>query len=414
VGVGRSRAIRIAIVGAENMLARLPEALHGDGVEIVLVAPAGSYLLASDFVTQRVELSPLNPKEDWFGTVVRNGQLIADLDADFYLLGSDALALAIASSNLPRAVKLRLLPLRHERALGMVGSKVGFARAMHDSLTPGPSTKVATSSVELEVLLQSSSLPVVVKGDTGAGGAAVEIVRAPGFTAPEDWFPVVVQEFVPGIETGVEALFVNGCLAGWLYSRVIASVVPRGPSAARRFITPPALDFVESLESIGRFAGLHGMFNASLMWNPSTNTHALFELDVRPNTWFQFARTLGVDWSALMAETGETSPVAHPSVGSSGRVIRLYPHEIVGAIRYGNPGRLLLWCGIGRGTYRTRNHLDRAVNHYERRLIRLAYKERVARSLIAVERGLPAPIARELSRRGITSVLNRMMSRPNP
>jgi hypothetical protein len=262
------------------------------------------------------------------------------------------------------------------------------------------------------MLLRSSFLPVVVKGDTGAGGAAVEIVRDPDFTAPEDWYPVVVQEFVPGIETGVEVLFVHGRLAGWLYSRVVASVVPRGPSAARRFITPPALDFVEVLESIGGFAGLHGMFNASLMWNPATNTHALFELDVRPNTWFQFARTLGVDWSALMAHAGEIASPAHPSVGSSGRVIRLYPHEIVGAIRYGNLGRLLLWCGIARGTYRTRNHADGTVNRYESRLIRLAFKDRVARLLIAVERSLPAPLARALSRWGITSVLNRMMSRP--
>ena len=412
MGVGRSRAIRIAIVGAENLLSRLPEALHGPGVEIVLVAPAGSYLLASDFVTERLELSALDPKEDWFGTVVRNSQLIADLNADYYLLGSDALALAIASSSLPTAVKLRLLPLHQERALGMVGSKVGFARAMHDSKTSGPFTMIAESAEELGELLRDTPLPLVVKGDTGAGGAAVEIIHTLPFTAPDDWFPVVVQEFAPGIETGVEALFVNGHLAGWLYSRVIASVIPKGPSGARRFITPPALDFVETLESIGRYAGLHGMFNASLMWNPATKTHALFELDVRPNTWFQFARTLGVDWSALMAGACESTSPAHPTVRSAGRVIRLYPHEIVGAIRYGNVGKLLRWCGLGRGTYRSRNHRDRAVNRYERRLIRLALKDRVARWLIAVERNLPTPIAKAFSRSGITSVLNRMMSRP--
>jgi hypothetical protein len=383
--------------------------LHGEGIEILVVAPPGSYLLSSSFADERIELRPEPETEGWVASVVRNGQLLADLNADYYLLGLDALAFEIANSDLPEAVKLRLLPVGNPQALQMVGSKVGLARVMAESGTPGPASLIADSFDELEKAAAQLGFPHVVKGDTGAGGAAVVVVTTPGAAIDESWFPVVVQEYLPGIETGVEALFVHGRLAGWLYSHVVATVSPQGPSSARRFIEPASTDFIAVLNSLGRFGKLHGMFNVSLMWNPETRRHTIFEIDARPNTWFQFGRVLGVDWAALMAgeQTGSS-----PSAAKHGSVIRLFPHEITAGIRYGKVARLAAWSGFVRGTYDTRNYQDVAVNRFERKLIWLAFKERIARGLILVERALPSSLSRYLRRTGVTPLLGRLMSRP--
>ena len=396
-------------MGADNKLARLPEALHGEHVEIILIAPAGSYLLSSKFVDERVELIPQDETEGWIATVVRNGSFLAGLDVDFFLLGLDALTLAIAQSELPTAVKTRILPMRNERALHMVGSKVGLARAMAESLAGGPESRIAHSREEFESITFDLALPYVVKGDQGAGGSAVAIIDQRNESIPDSWFPVVIQEYLPGTEVGVEALFVEGRLAGWLYSHVVATVAPKGPSSARRFVNPPSRDFEEKLNLLGSYGDLHGMFNVSMMWNPVTRAHSIFEVDARPNVWFQFGRTLGVDWSLLMSKDDAR---ASPLVPPEGTLIRLFPHEIVAGIREGNIRRLLLWFGSGEGTYGTRNHQDPAVNRHEAKLVRMAIKERVARVLIAINRKLPAPIASALKELGIANFVARMASRP--
>ena len=401
--------MKVVLLGVEDLLGRLPETLGGPGVEIVVVGPPDSYLRHSAWVNRYLGLTPPSRGANWYDTVLHNAATLVALEGDWYFVGSDGLAMAIARSDLPVATKIRLLPTRSETAFEMMGSKVGFSQAMTAIGLTEPRTVVVQDPSELERAMQQVGLPAMIKGDQGGGGSSVKRVsRGTSARVPDSWFPLVVQEFVPGPSISVETLFVAGELRGWLYSKALAVAGEHGPSSIRRFMNPPAADFLGALMALGHYAQLDGFFNCSLIWNPASASHTLFEVDPRPNAWFQFGPTLGVDWSALMR--GEDVP-GSPGLGRRGRVIHLYPRSLSSPLRLRQPWRALPWLVRAPGTFSTRNMRDEAVNIREALLVRAALKAGVAGIPYAAYRRLPKATRRWFEKSGLLSLLRRIFSR---
>jgi hypothetical protein len=88
---------------------------------------------------------------------------------------------------------------------------------------------------------------------------------------------------------------VNGVLGAYIYSNQIKSVSNYGPSYLRRVAQPPTEDFVKTLQTIGEFAGAHGLVNATFIFDAKSSKHFLIEFDPRPNAWHFLAPTLGID-----------------------------------------------------------------------------------------------------------------------
>ena len=400
--------MKIVLLGVEDLLGRLPETLAGSGAEIIVVGPPESYLRHSVFVTRYIVLTPPTPGAGWYATIIHNAEMLAELEGDWYFVGSDGLATAIAQSELPVATKIRLLPTHSTSAFPMMGSKVGFARTMKTVGIIEPETRTVQFPSELEGALNEVGFPAMIKGDQGGGGSAVKrVTRLSDALVPDSWFPIVVQKFVPGPSISVEALFVAGELRGWLYSQALAVAGVHGPSSIRRFMNPPKADFLDGLRVLGAHAQLNGLFNCSLIWNQASQSHALFEVDPRPNAWFQFGPALGVDWAALMR--GETVP-ASPKLGRRGRVIHLYPRSLSSSLRLRQPWFALPWLLGLPGTWSARNRRDAAVNAREAFLVRAAAKAGVVGIPYAVYLRLPRSVSSGMERSGVSAVLRRAMN----
>ncbi len=398
--------MRIVILGVEDLLWRLPETLAGAHTEVIVVGPPGSFLRNSDFVSSFIALTPVKPADGWYSTVVHHARMLAQLDADWYFLGSDGLAAAIAQSDLPVDIKLRLLPTRGVDGLALMGSKVGLAETMVSAGLDKPKTVVIEKPHLLAPVLRSSSLPVMVKANIGRGGTGVvRLTSAEDADIPETWFPVVVQDFIAGRTISVEALFMDGRLLGWLYSEALAYSAPNGPSSIRRFVDPPSRDFETLLNRVGAKAKLEGFFNCSLMWNESKGSHFLFEVDPRPNAWFQFGPQLGVDWAALMR--GEDVPHS-PVLPHRGTVIHLYPRSVSSAWRRNQPWRVLPWVLRVPGTYAARNWRDSSVNERERMLVRRSMRHSLLRIPIAAYRRLPDDVRHRIQRSRFAGILRKI------
>jgi hypothetical protein len=206
-----------------------------------------------------------------------------------FLWSSDQIMREVASSDISLELKLKLLPVQNEIYLDMLGSKISQFERMSALGIPYPNSQPIRSKLELsnsEVEMQGK---VVAKGDYSGGGAQVRIFESVTKEdldlLPNEWFPILLQRFVPNERVGIEAYYRNGELVQWFYSIVGSDISLLGPSMSRTYLVPKSLDFLEHLEKIGKSANLNGFVNVSLLVDPDTGLHKFFEFDARPNRW---------------------------------------------------------------------------------------------------------------------------------
>lgn len=366
--------MKIALVGSGELINRLPETFARPGLEIVVLGPKNCSLRRSSFIDKFVELIAADPIELWEDTVIQKYNVVLEQGADWIIFSDDETIGAVARSTIPFEDKLRLLPARSTSGLNLLGSKVGLGNAMNRLDLPGPKTIVVENPIQLSSAIDSFTDDFVVKGDLLGGGSRVrkftQETRLKVLNISPDWYPLVAQEFVEGVEVSIEALFRDGRLAAWLYSEMRETMDDFGPSTARRYVTPELKDFEEVLNRLGAEAGLNGMFNVALIWSPARRAHFLFELDPRPNTWHQFGQHFGVDWVEAMlgnhAGTGAAPTTVTPAPGVD-EFIRLYPRDVKNSLNTRNWRGLMPWLTNAPGTWSTRNRRDKTINRVETR-----------------------------------------------
>jgi hypothetical protein len=394
----------VTLVGS-GTFSRLPEVLARPGMSITLLGNSANPLRSSPFVDTFVEIGYSHHLE--LGAALLRRRDLLDHLGDWVVFGEDWTPRTLARSELPLATKLRLLPARREVGLVMLGSKTGLAEVQRLADPNAPRTLVVEAAGQLTAACAEIGAPLLIKGEQGGSGSqVVRVATLEGAdpVVPPGWFPVVVQEWLPGTDVSVEVMFRDGELAGWTYSEILSRQSEFGQSTSRRYVDPPTLDFPDTLTAMARFAGLHGMFNCTLIRAPA-GTHRLVELDPRPNAWHQFGPRLGVDWGALMTRTTPRAPVAHPWLADrAGRELHLYPRELLEGIeRLSWPG-VAPWVRPRPGTWGVRNRRDRGVNASEDLDIRLAITH-AARLTAAIGAGrawdrLPDGLRRGLARTG--------------
>lgn len=289
---------------------------------------------------------------------------------DWTVWCTDMDLLRVARSPLPLPTRLRVLPARTERGLGMLGSKTGLANLLADLAIPQPDFVVARTPEELTGAVRALGAPLVVKGERGAGGRRVLLVTDPAdpskWSAPEAWYPLLVQRLAPGPSHGADALFAHGRLVGLLHSRPVASQSGFGPTTVRHFCDPDSDAIQASLSILAEAAGLHGFANCTFVRDGTRDL--LIEVDMRPNAWHQFGPRLGVQWPAIVADPPDRPVI--PRLGPSGRVVHLYPRELVHGLRARSWSALRPWLVRAEGTWPDRVHGDPALDRAERDEVR--------------------------------------------
>lgn len=364
----------IALVAAHSgALDRLPGILSRPGVALTYVGCAGDPLLASATVDVPVPIGPRGDIAHFARSLVARPDVVASLP-DWTLWGDDMDLIRVARSDLAETDKLRILPVRRTRGLPMLGSKTGFATLVTELGLPAPRSVVVMTPDGLADALGACTPPFFVKGERGGAAGRLRLVEdreqlLPG-EIPDRWFPVLIQEQVPGTEVAVEALFGHGRLLGWLHSTATAREDRFGRHLVRRFADPSTHDFVETLQRLGEAAGLHGLANCTFIRTGTPARHLLVEADMRANGWHQFGPLLGVDWGALMLSGDDDRPPVHPEFGpGAGRAVHLYPRDPLHALTTASWSSAWPWIVRAPGTWDTRIRGDRAIRAIDRRAL---------------------------------------------
>ena len=291
----------ILVGNSDGILLNLPKALKSSGFRILVIGAPGMRLIKNPWIdssivllnnTQSLFLEELFTKED----------LLAGLTGTF-LWSSDQIMREVVESNIPLELKLRLLPVKSENYLDMLGSKISQFERMSALGIPYPNSQPIMTKSELtnsEVKMQGK---ILAKGDNSGGGAQVRIFESASKDdlerLPDEWFPILLQRFVPNERIGVEAYYRDGELVQWFYAIVKNDVSPLGPSMSRTYLVPESLDFLEHLENIGKYANLDGFVNVSLIVDPDTRLHKFFEFDARANVWHNIFMDLNVPFKDI-------------------------------------------------------------------------------------------------------------------
>lgn len=361
--------VGVTLLGGSAISSRIHERLPRDLFRVRAISGPKSPFRHSTFFDEYVPLG--GSRDPSIGEIVAAAEQGGIAPDDWVISGTDHLLRALAQSKVAETRKLSLLPTKKPEGLLLLGSKAGLVEVALRHGIRMAKTNLVSNREDLAQALAGATYPLMLKGDGGASGervrfvdswTVVEIEKIPGH-----WFPVLLQEYIDGPLISVEALFREGTLTRYLYSEPLNFTHARGPSTARHFQSPRAIDFIEPLQKLGQVAGLHGFANCSFVWDESRQSHWLFEVDMRPNRWHQFGPKLGVSW----AEGMSVKPIAPVSEERPHleAVIRLYPREIASALATRNYPALVPWLKGEPGTWQWRQRLDRTVNWQEFRSI---------------------------------------------
>ena len=284
---------------------RLPEILSGPDTRIILICCSASKVRSSRFVDEVIEISNHRSCSNFAKELIANRALIESLNG-WIIFGRDDDMYQIGRSDLTLELKLKLLPVKKPEAIHIPGSKcelVSLAKTAHYKM---PISENLDSWSELFKKLETFPTPFIIKSERGSGGVSVrrvnnsiELAKLP---LPESWYPIVIQEFITDDLRAVDALFREGHLVAWMYCDNFQFPTEFGPSVSRRYVEPPALDFEQDLIKFGKATGAHGFANCSFFYFPSTDSHLLFEVDLRTNAWHHLGRIFGIEWKALMQD----------------------------------------------------------------------------------------------------------------
>lgn len=387
----------------QALSARLPEIVAGRGIEFGVIGSARGRLVGSPFIDAYEQVAT-RPAE-FTQALIAHPDLV-DGRADWVLYDDDQLIRDLARGPWPAAVKVSCLSAATEAGLSALGSKIGQQALAEAAGVPTPETRVVSSADDVAIAVREMSGPLLLKSDVGGGGAQVWLLRGMRDLSRvprlPDQLPGLVQEWVEGDLISVEPLYRRGRLLGLQYSRMERAMGKgRGPSTKRRFLDPPS-EVLDILAALGEAGGLHGFGNVTFIRCWRRRQHMLIECDMRINGCVQYGPQLGLDWAGLLAGDG-TGRVATTSLGSTGRVIHVYPRAISAGISEISWASLRPWVMREEGTWEARNQRDPIVNAHERAELispRALTRQLLHDPLRAAWRRLPPTLSQSLESMG--------------
>jgi len=337
---------RVLCASGETWLstAHLPRLLHLAGAHVTFLGPRNAWPMRGSFV------------DDWLAADGDSSEVARALGEhlsrarhyDWVIVGDDHLLRAVAEKRHEPWTKAALPIEPDDVRIGLLGSKVGFARAATALELPAPWSRVCVGDDEIRAAQRAIGGPIMLKEDTGSGGDGCHRIEAADALTrlPRELFeqPVVVQAYLPGPVHSMEAIYNRGHLLCVLTSEIVRSwPAPFGPSAVRRFVHKPEL--VALAEDIGRKVRLHGFGNLTSV-DDHTGRPRLIELDPRPNALFHLGDALGVGVTGALREILEKRlPGPVRRLGSTLDVeVPVYPTDILRCVFERDLNGLLAWA----------------------------------------------------------------------
>lgn len=384
---------------------RLPEVMAANSLEVIYAGKSSSPLSKSRFVSEFVELN----EETVDVSTLQISQELADFlegnRFDLIAISDDSIALGIAKSSLALGTKLRSLPVRKEQGLKLIGSKSGLIELAESIDLKIPKSMIATTPSELKGIAETLGPDFIYKGEFSGGGNQVRLMSSnhPKVEVfpPKIWYPLVAQEIVQGDLINVDAFFLDGKLKAWCYSKTVKMTTKFGPSSRRKYLNPPSLDFLVTLDSLGIETGLNGFLNSSWIIEKGDTVHRLIEADPRPNAWHQFFPLLGISFEDVLVSHDSNQQFRQKLLPESGLTFSLYPRELLAGLRTFRLQWSLRWLFRRPGTWEFRNRKDASVNSFEDREVILFPAQWLIAGLSKLWQVSPKPLQEFLVKSGV-------------
>lgn len=287
-------------------VARLLPAFRQAGYAIDVWSPPGSRLKHSRHVRRHTTLPlDLDARRALLGRIARD--LAPD---DLVVLGGDDDLRVIADAAVTDPVLQHLLPVAPELR-DAVGSKVGMARVLARLGVAMPRHAVVEHRDDCAEAVAALGTPALVKRDRSGGGYGVTAVRT--LADLQAWDagagPWLVEELLEGDLVSIDLVAVRGEVALAPYSDMAVTAGAFGVSVVRTFRTLDDHRLAEDLEHLARALGGTWLANVSAIRRPD-GSHAVFEVDLRPNAWHAYAPRLGYPLIPALRSARTGAPVA--------------------------------------------------------------------------------------------------------
>ncbi len=290
------RVLLISLVNWDSLI-EIPAMLKDGGCTVDVFAAAGSWTLQNRSFNKWI---PASDTPDKFLT-----ELLAYIGlhgSDYnWLIPADDIIIRVLNANISTEdIFSKVMPLTKIENRALLGSKAGLSDLCIKYDIKTPRYLVYDESLTPAAIGDYIGFPLLMKLDQSEGGYGVYLIRNEAdlaermeHTANKD--QLVFQQFIKGFDANTDALFKNGELIIYSYSRTLTVMREFGVSTQRLFYRNE--DVEAELIKMGRALGLSGFANITFMYDEKDGEHYLIEIDMRPNAWMYYGKFRGNDFS---------------------------------------------------------------------------------------------------------------------
>ena len=331
--------------------ARTPRALAKAGFKVAVLAPEGSLVLKSRFVSQVGLVPDTAIPMEWLGMLIR----MVDKVAPDLLVPGDEMAVRLLFTlvldpppGLQADVQARLAAL----VTKSLGDPRFYATSTDKTLLPPaaealgvrmPPYAIVARAHDAVAFAEERGYPVVLKRRFGFSGAGVAVVatrtelmdaaqrllRPSQLDLGENKEPqLLVQEFITGVQHSQALVSLQGVpLAGFGWERHVATNPLIGQTSVLRFIQSPETRMFS--EKLCRGFGICGFMNLQFMMDSKTGEAHLLEINRRIVTHTHMGERVGADLGVALYRALEGEPPAPvpEAQNTEGDIVAVFPRE---------------------------------------------------------------------------------------
>lgn len=280
-----------------DSLKEIPALINNAGCKLHIYAAKDRWVLANKSYDKWIEA----PEED--SALLPHLLQFLDQHAEEYdwiVPGDDITIRRLNEVIADERLFYKVMPLTKIENRDILGSKAGLVKICNKYGIKSPRQLVYSDELTTDEIGEYVGFPMVVKVDESEGGYGVfkcsnanDLAAAMRDVVHKE--NLVFQQMVTGEYINTEALYRNGVLMVYNYSRSTRIMKDFGISTQRIFIDNDDLTLV--LQKIGTDIGLNGFGNIVFMRDVKTGDYYLIEIDMRPNSWMYYGKFTGNDFS---------------------------------------------------------------------------------------------------------------------
>ena len=272
----------------------LPFLLRRAGLTVDVITTAG-FMHLSRFVRRVERVGSLS-------RLIERAHAQVHAHAYDWVIATDDITLkALSELNWAPGKRPGYFPVWKEEVRLHLYSKIGLSRVLSARGVKTPSFSVAQNCGEALAAAREIGYPVFLKVDASTAGAGVFECRSEvDVAALEHLFAtgsLLVQKKIDGTELDLSAIYFDGELVHFSYSRIEGMTRSFGPSVLRTYapssLVPP--EIFDELAALGSALGTSGFVTISCIEAADGSGRYYIEADLRPNVWVDFSLFYGED-----------------------------------------------------------------------------------------------------------------------